>query len=493
MVRSPAARSVAAVVALSALGFILRAIAMKQSLLGDELFTFEVSTRPGLRDVLAGVRSDLEVTPPLHFVAAWVTAKLGDPRFWLRVPSLLAGSAAIPLVWALGRATVGNAPALLGAALMALSPFALFYSVEARGYALLMAILATSTLVLLQAVTGRRGWLVAYAVLACAALYTHYTAVFVLAAQAAWALWAHRERRRELLLAHAAVALVFLPWLPFLIEDSESSTQTFNQALAPLSPGTLADAMATWTFGSPFTDLWQVPGGAATILIGGGVLAAAGVTLAALLRRREALTIRSELALLVSVALASPLGAVLYSLGGSSFLARNLAGSLPALLVLVAVLLLFPPRPIAMLSSVLVVLGFALGAIAALSPEQRRPPYRDAADYLDANLGAGEPILEFLAIPTRSPAARMLEINLEQAHPLFRAGFDDGTMRALRQAGSSGLAVVVTGTEGARRPPILPLRRAGLRPGRRVSFRGLVPVTVYTYRAAQADSSAVRE
>src|SRR5262249_55246017 len=77
---------------------VLRLAAFRGSFFGDELFTYEVATRRGLSDVLAGVRSDLEITPPLFFFIAWAFQKLGDPLVWLRVPSLLAGVATVPFV-----------------------------------------------------------------------------------------------------------------------------------------------------------------------------------------------------------------------------------------------------------------------------------------------------------------------------------------------------------------------------------------------------------
>ena len=477
MLRRPTVLSVVLLTVICVVGLVLRAVLMEQSLLGDELFTFEVSTRDGLRDVLAGVRSDLEVSPPLHFMAAWATAKIGDPRLWLRLPSLIAGTAAIPLVYALGRSALGRGPALLAAGLMALSPFAIFYSVEARAYGLLMALLTGSTLALLRAVKGDRVWLVVYGVLACAALYTHYTAAFVLAAQGIWALWTHRERLRELLVVHAAVAVAFAPWIPFLLEDARSGTQRFNEVLAPLSLESLADALATWVLGSPFTNLWEVPGGVATVLIAGGLVLAVVAGLAG--RRDRPQGSHADLGLLVAVALASPAGAVVYSLGGSSFLPRNLIGSLPALLLVMAALLLSPPRPYASAAAVLVMVGFALGAVATLSPDQRRPAYREAAELIDSESSPRQPVLEFLPIPTRSPAARALEINMERPHPLIRAGFDAGERRALRRAVDEGLAVVVTGSTGARKPP---LPADGLRVVGHTTFRGLEPVTVYRYQ-----------
>ena len=70
----------------------------------------------------------------------------------------------------------------------------------------------------------------------CAAVYTHYTAVFVLGAQLLWLLWAHPEARRPALLANLGAALAFLPWISGLIADLNSPTTKILGALQPFDP-----------------------------------------------------------------------------------------------------------------------------------------------------------------------------------------------------------------------------------------------------------------
>ena len=103
-------------------------------------------------------------------------------RRWCARPRWWPGVATIPLVYLLGVRTVGSPAALVAAALTALSPFMIYYSAEARGYALMMALVALSTLAMLLAVDTRRTALVGpvRASARCAAVYTHYTCVFVL-------------------------------------------------------------------------------------------------------------------------------------------------------------------------------------------------------------------------------------------------------------------------------------------------------------------------
>ncbi len=120
----------------------------------------------------------------------------------------------IPLTYLLGRESLGRA-GILGAAIIALSPFSFFYGVEARPYATMAFFVVLSTFALLRAVRTRRWWWwVFYAVAAAAAAYTHYTAIFVLVVQGAWALWACRDRLRYPLAANVLAGALYLPWLP---------------------------------------------------------------------------------------------------------------------------------------------------------------------------------------------------------------------------------------------------------------------------------------
>src|SRR5207253_1172569 len=103
----------------------------------------------------------------------------------------------------------GRRTGLAGAAIVALNPFLIFYSTEARAYALMLLLGLLSTLALLRALDASpsRWWWAMYAFFSCAALYTHYTVVFVLFAQLAWAAWTHPGARRWLLGANVAVGV----------------------------------------------------------------------------------------------------------------------------------------------------------------------------------------------------------------------------------------------------------------------------------------------
>jgi mannosyltransferase len=161
-----------------------------------------------------------ETTPPLYFVVAWVWAKLfGTGAVGLRSLSALAGIAAVPVTYLAGRELVSRRAGLLAALFAALSPFMIWYSQEARSYMLFGLFCGMSLLFCARA--WRRGaardvWL--WALCSALAIATHFFAGFLVAPEAAWLLYV--ARRRGVVWACAAIALVQLAVLPLAIGDT---------------------------------------------------------------------------------------------------------------------------------------------------------------------------------------------------------------------------------------------------------------------------------
>ena len=86
-----------------------------------------------------------EPNPPLYFVVAWLwTHVFGTGTAGLRSLSAIIGTATVPLVYLAGREMVSRRASLVAAGLIALSPFMIWYSQEAREYGLLAALCAAS-------------------------------------------------------------------------------------------------------------------------------------------------------------------------------------------------------------------------------------------------------------------------------------------------------------------------------------------------------------
>src|SRR5687767_8574420 len=182
--RPPPTALLLGLLAITALALVVRLPGFGSSLFGDEVTTYGLVHGHGFGTIVDLVRSDYENTPPLFYFMAAAGDRIGGAPEGLRLVSLLAGVAAVPLTYLLGAWTVGARAALAGAALTAVSPILIFYSGLGRGYSLAMVLGLLSTLFLLQALERRApGLWAAYAAFAAAALYTHYTVAFVLIAQ----------------------------------------------------------------------------------------------------------------------------------------------------------------------------------------------------------------------------------------------------------------------------------------------------------------------
>jgi mannosyltransferase len=202
-----AARHLQVLAGLTVIAAFLRFSTLRtQSYWYDEAITVDLLHR-SLPDMLAAIPGS-ESTPPLYYVLAWGWSRLfGLHEAGLRSLSAVFGTATVPAAYAAARVFVPRRASLFAAALIAVSPFLVWYSQEARAYAMLV-FLGTLSLAFLRRATepGAGGWLAGWAITSGLALTTHYFALFLLAAEAVWLLYRCADRRA----ARRAVALVTL-------------------------------------------------------------------------------------------------------------------------------------------------------------------------------------------------------------------------------------------------------------------------------------------
>jgi hypothetical protein len=412
------------VVALTAVGVALRLTVARQSLFADELSTHYVVAGHGFADVVSVVHTDAEITPPLYFVLSWLATRIDLTPELLRAPSLIAGAAAIPLVYLLGARTVGRRAGIVAAAITTFSPFMVYYSTEARGYELMVVLVLGSTLCLLAAAdSGRARWWGGYAVCACAAVYTHYTAVFALAGQLLWLLWAYPRARRAALIATAAAAVGFLPWASGLRGDLGSSTTDILSALQPFDASYVRASLAHWAIGYPYAtptsrvaDLPGVPALVAlAVALALGVL---GLVRAGLHRPDR------RVALVIVLAVSVPIGEAIASAIGSNVIGtRNLAASWPALAVCLAAVVVAAGPRLGIVASVLAVAAFAAGGLKLLDRDFQRPDYDGAVAFVDGAGRLGDVVVDGASL---SPAGvpTVFDIAFAGRRPVFPLGRD---------------------------------------------------------------------
>ena len=422
---------IGAVSALTLVGFLIRLAGFDQSLLGDELSTYWIIHGHSLGDVLSSVHSNDEITPPLYFILGWLSLKIGSDPEWVRLPSLLAGTATIPLIYVLGARTVGRAAGLVACAVFAFSPFMIYYSVEARSYALMIALLVGSTISLLIALeTARTRWWALYAACSCGALLSHYTSVFPLAAQFLWVLWAHREATRELLLANLGALVGFAPWIPGFIADNNSPTTAILSALQPFTFGAVRFALENWAVGYPYVNLDTAPGHVAGVLILTGLVIAAAAGLLRAWRRLRRTRLRlgtalrripAPIVLVVLLALATPVGEAIYGIFGTNLLgARNLNASWPGLALAIGGIVTAAGAPLSLLCGVLVLSGFGIAGLKTLDSDLARNDYAGAARVIEDRWKPGDVVVDAAAL-TPVPLTG-LDVYLPQTHPEFHPG-----------------------------------------------------------------------
>ena len=132
-----------------------------QSLWYDEGVTAQVA-RLGVGELARWTADDIQ--PPLYYLLTGGWLRLLNPwagplAYVMRWLSAAAGVALIPLVWALGRRLWNERAGLLAAAMVTISPLMVYYSQEARMYALLTALTAAAALVAVRWVGAKRsGW-----------------------------------------------------------------------------------------------------------------------------------------------------------------------------------------------------------------------------------------------------------------------------------------------------------------------------------------------
>jgi hypothetical protein len=411
------------------LGIAARIAHFGDSLLGDELSTLYIVQDHGPHAVYDLVKSNAEISPPLYFGLAWLSTQIGSAAELIRLPALIAGLASIPLAYLLARRLFGSLAGLVAAGVMALNPFMVFYATDGRPYTVAIALLLASTLTMLIAAERNKvTWWAAYAALVALAMYAHYTAAFILGAQLLWLLWARPQARVAALVATAAAALAYLPWVPGAIDDSNSPTVDILSALQGNGIGLKIDAIGTWAFGYPFNATSHLPGTiplwigiAAVVLLAVG----AGVRLAPRLRDGGRSSLRSPeneaFVLAIAIAVATPVcEATLLLAGGTDLLgARNLNTASGGFAILIGGMAATAAPAIATAGVAALIGVFAIGTVKSLDPTNSTVDFRGAANFIDDEATAGDVVVDMYSTQLSPVPTTSIDAHMSDAHPLI--------------------------------------------------------------------------
>lgn len=199
----------------------------------DEITSASVAQKPVLGIIQWATSYDSH--PPFYYMLSHLgyyhgLGILGS----IRIPSLIAGILTVPLVYVLSRELTGQLAGIVTAAMVAVSPLAVWYSREGRMYALSWLFVVLSFWLMLRA---RRSWpwVVAYAFSVAFALWADVSSVLALLPQLAYLLY---TRSGQALVGYAGGWILFIPWLPHLHQQA-TMMRGYGFAAYPAS-------LATW-------------------------------------------------------------------------------------------------------------------------------------------------------------------------------------------------------------------------------------------------------
>jgi mannosyltransferase len=371
-------------IALLLVGSILRITSVGlNSLWFDEVFSRNVAVGS---DVLTIAREGVagDVHPPLYFILlhGWVRLT-GDSSVAMRMLSVLIMILTLPAYYHLGRTLFNRSIGLLTLGLAVISPLQIYYSHEARQYALSMFFVAWMLVGFIRAIRGRGWWL--YTIMLLGGLYTHYFTGFVVVALQLW-LFLNPTGRRNLrlrwrgwLLSNTLALLLFVPQMLVFIPQAQAVLQSFW--IAKPSP---AAPLATTAF---LIYAITLPRLLEPIVM---LLMTCLLILAAIdMRRRNSRQVFHAWLLCLTVVYVPLLIALAISLARSSiYLDRSFSMLEPMLLAALAaaIITIRFPSPLRLLAGIMVILMLVGVANHLFNRDRAKPPYDQIAQALDPTM-----------------------------------------------------------------------------------------------------------
>ena len=178
--------------------------------------------------------SQTEFSPPLNYLVLHFVSLLGKTEFIFRLPFAFSGILTVFVAYKFGSLLFTKKEGLITAFLLAISPFHIIYSRDARMYSLFTLFSLLSYLFFYIAVKKNKWshWLF-YSLSTSLSLYTHYFTLFLILSQIA-AIFTFKNffssedlnfknifnsRIFHFLLSLCLIVLLFVPWAPYFIRQ----------------------------------------------------------------------------------------------------------------------------------------------------------------------------------------------------------------------------------------------------------------------------------
>ena len=331
-----------------------------------------------------------ERSPPLYYAVIWLWSRVwGTGVVAVRSLSAVFGTITVVLAYFAGRELASRRAGLVAALLVALNPYLIWYSQEARSYGALVMFGALALYFFARARrTHARRPLAGWAIASGLALLSHYFAVFFIVPEALLLLiWSEPGRRRATAMAVAVVAAVGLAVMPLAVmQEGSGRGNGFTQFPVAQRVETALVKYATVEGAAPQAGILSTTPVEREIgLIGVGLVAVAVL----LVMTRGSPTERRGAGVAAGVAVAAFGVPVLMAWGGFDYVdPRNLIGAVVPALIALGIGLSVRGAGLGVLATLGCAATFAYGLHAeSTTPAMQRHDWQAAASTLPQRHG----------------------------------------------------------------------------------------------------------
>lgn len=254
-------KTIIAVTGLTVLGFLVRLLFLKKSLVADDWVTLQFAQMPWA-EFWRYLR--LENTPPLfNLVARFWVQFVPTTEAWLRMLPILIGTATIPIFFALAQSSLTKGAALVATALFAVSAPTITESHEFRAYTIATLCSVLFLFLFIRWISSRQRLdLILLTLVGIIGLYAHLQFGMILLASSAMVILTRELRRRwrSWLLAMVTIGLTVAPWLWSNLTGRTSYVDSLVW-WTNLSPGRWTQ-IGVWLWSlisNASTGTWQTP------------------------------------------------------------------------------------------------------------------------------------------------------------------------------------------------------------------------------------------
>ena len=353
----------------------------------DEIYSYQAN----LRSFAGLVSGPLSNHPPLYFIflKAWANV-FGTSEFSLRFPSIIFGSLSVLMIYLLGSLLYDKKTGIIASALLAISPFLVYYQQEARMYPMLLFLFLAASVMLLRIIkTPAPVDYSAYAILLIAGLMTHYFFVLAIIFHIAYFLINSRIISKSTVFFAASIIVSATVCAQWYISVFLGRLSTDLQYITWIARPTVTAALATlsqFMFNFPINEFIRASLAAALIFI---------YIIFTILRKEDRISALKKESFILIFALALPLLVFLVSFVRPLWVDRYLIFAFPAFVLLISRIVFEQKIKAIGIAFLVIILIFNFNAITRGYNNLDKMQLREAAIYIQNQYRPGDTVITY--------------------------------------------------------------------------------------------------